>query len=250
MHRFPVDDLSLQAISVIVGSLAILVTVAVAVFQRHVRRFSYDVIIAAPLFTVREGAAGRLKLYFDQQNISDATLLLIRLINSGTAALLPADFIRPVTLTFANEGRLLSAEVVSQSPSNLNVAISTTPTSVSIVPNLFNASDNVLLKCLISAYAGLEVDGRIVGVGSIKRARPLEGRTIVMLTAGLAMLAVAAQIIFSGHPAPPAPRFQIHDAIMIAAFVGGYLLVVFALAPVVRRLIEKRRASRTSSTAA
>lgn len=135
---------------------------------RTEKSLSYGIVSQGPLVDVKDEAKGRLQVLLDGKPVTNVTLFVIRVTNSGTVSIKPDDFVKPLQFSFAPANRILSAELVRQIPATLGASLKRDEKNVTLTPLLLNQQDSLTFKVLISGAAEKAVvGGRIVDVREI-----------------------------------------------------------------------------------
>lgn len=160
-----------QFIGAAIG-LAALILAGVALRKQFQRTaLSYQRIATTPLLSVQDELKGKLEIRYDGRTVEQVHLVLIKIMNNGDLPIRATDFEQPLALGFGDPPtKILSAEVVGRSTLDLQPGLTIEPTApvLSMEPVLFNPSDWVTLKVLVSQFSDVVIArGRIVGVASI-----------------------------------------------------------------------------------
>jgi hypothetical protein len=185
-----------QFASAVLALVAIAISAVLYLLQRRRKALSYEVVSCTPLLSVREEVKGRVQIVFDDTSVSDAHMVVIRVLNSGNVPIIPSDYVRPVKFDFGEIAQILSAEVMETSPDNIEACID--PETLELMPVLLNSSDSIMLKILLARFDGtINMDGRIVGVKQIrtatKRSLPIAAM-LIGITVTMAGLLLALSI--------------------------------------------------------
>lgn len=157
-----------QSIGVILALVAIFVTVLIALFQRSRKSLSSSIMSTSPLYTLHPESKERLRVLFDGKEIKNANLVLIRIMNSGNAPILPTDYEKPISIDFSKNVTVLSSELIESIPKKLSLAPINRNTAVEIPPILLNPNEGFTLKILIDNFDNsIQIVSRIAGVRHI-----------------------------------------------------------------------------------
>jgi hypothetical protein len=186
-----------QFVAAVVGVVAVVATIWVWQASQSDKALSYEVLSAASVVNVQPGVQRAVEVRVNGVPVSDPSLAVVRLRNTGDAPIPSVDFEGPLTLRF-DGGSVLSAEVTDTQPPRLTTSLSFTGELVSLAPLLFNAGDSVTVTALLDKQpADIAVDGRIIGVSRITRQEPDDGNLEVWQLAvilGMTVLAVLVLI--------------------------------------------------------
>jgi len=194
-----------QFIGALLAFSAIVISILLYWMQRRRKVLSYEIVSRTPLLSVEEEVKGKLQILFDGSPVQDVHLVIIKVMNSGNMPIVSADYERQVRIAFGENTRILTAEVSETSPDNLEASVSLESKAVVLAPILLNSGDSITVKMLVSQFdREISVDGRIVGVKTIKRAG--EGRVqYYILTMGGMVLTLVGTIVLTRSSPPPPP---------------------------------------------
>src|SRR5947209_7742477 len=105
-----------QFLGVIFAFLAIILTIALYLKQRQHKALSFRVLSDTTLLSVEDDIKGRVKIFFDDQQIDEVSLFILEIVNSGNASIAKDDYEQPVTLNLNEGAIILSSEVVKTVP--------------------------------------------------------------------------------------------------------------------------------------
>lgn len=154
---------------VVIGAIALIVTIVIYFLQRNVKRFAYRILTETSLVSVGRKVRGKIKVFYDDKEIENLYLVVLEIINNGNFEIRTSDFEeQPITINFP-KSNLVSVEVSKTSPKSLKPAISYEPTQVTIQPLLLNKKDSFTLELIFSKYGQMaEFNARIVGIKDIE----------------------------------------------------------------------------------
>lgn len=190
-----------QFVGAAFGLLAIVVSIVLYWTQRRRKALSYDITSLTPLLEVEDEVKGKVQILFEGKLVQDVHLAMVKIINSGNMPIVPADYVRPVSLNFGEEAQILATDVIETNPDNLHVSWSVESTKVELVPLLLNGGDSITFKVLVSQSGEISVDGRIVGVKEItaRRAQNTYQKLIrVLIIFGFGIMLVGALTVVLG----------------------------------------------------
>ena len=218
----------------ILGFIALALTIIFYWKQTQRKNLSFEVLYNTNLLSIDDVIKGKTQILYEGQLVQNVRLYAIKLINSGNVAILDTDYVRPVYLDFGNDSSILSAKVAKTSPSNLSPCVTTEKTRIIIDPLLLNSGDFIELEILLSQPTEYRqtlasIDGRIVGVKSIKQINKLGQNRIIRLysvTAFITVLIGIASYVLSGFKYPNLiVIFSVAAALsLIGGLIGIYLI--------------------------
>ena len=120
----------------------IFVSVLIYARTRKFKEISYEVMTVASLLDIREEIRGQVKIVFDNIEVDQVHLIIIKIINSGTNAIKVPDTFssleRPINFSFGEKANVLSAKVGETNPQHLEVSVRIEDRKVVVNPSLIN----------------------------------------------------------------------------------------------------------------
>lgn len=167
--------------TVILGLLAIIVSIVIAGKQEKRKAIFYDVLSNTSLSSFKISNKLSMSIIFGRKRLEDVNLVYLEVWNSGNAEILPSDFYTPIKFEFGEKANVLEAIVLGTRPETIknNVSINYEQNYLAIQPMLLNGKDAITLKILVSQYTGkTNVDARIAGIKQIKALGDIEANGI------------------------------------------------------------------------
>jgi hypothetical protein len=159
-----------QFIGVLVTVIVGVISIILVLKERNKKALSYELVSHTSLLSVEQEVKDKLSIAYEGKPISQLTLNLIRLINSGNTPIATTDFVRPPTILFDDSSEIVSAEVSERKPDGLEASVTYNNTQVMINPTLLNGGDWFEIKILSSGEGNIaSVNGRVVGVREITK---------------------------------------------------------------------------------
>lgn len=198
-----------QFLGVIVGILGVVVTVIIFYLQKNRKRLAYQVLTETPLLSVGDEIKGRVKITYDNKDIQNVHLVVIKIENIGNVDIAATDFARPMAVTFPNS-EVLSTEVSETFPKTLNPILHIGRSGVSIEPVLLNKKDYLTIKFVFSHYENkIDVNAHILGVKEVesgfavtnKTPQPVEIIVLLAIACGATLMVGGAAAIMLVLPA-------------------------------------------------
>lgn len=119
------------------------------------------------------------------EEVQELSKALIAVTNTGRTPILKKDIVQPLSLRFTPESKLIDARIESSTPRDLGATLSLNRSDGSInldVP-LLNPGDQVHVSALAkSVKPDFDVNGRVVGVGSLTVIKGLPATTVAKAT--------------------------------------------------------------------
>lgn len=161
-------------VGVLLALLAILVSIGVYYAQKQRKRITVETLARVPLIAIgKEGIEG-LAITFNGEPLERATVVLIRVTNTGNMPILGADFESPLSFEFAGDSKILSAAVVSSEPPRIPIAVTIAGATATLSPHLLNPNDSLTCRILLLASESKFISfARIAGVKTIEDSRPV-----------------------------------------------------------------------------
>ncbi len=142
-----------QFVGVLLSLVALATTYLIYRRQTTIKRLGFGVLSQTRLLTVRMDARHRIKILYDGHEVSEPTMLLVRIVNIGNVPILTEDFDRAFRVVVDEMAIILSAEVAHQQPSDLDASINILASQIELDPLLLNPRDSVDIKILLSQYS-------------------------------------------------------------------------------------------------
>jgi hypothetical protein len=200
--------------------------------QSHRKLLSYELITNEQLLGGHAKELGDVKIMYKGAEVTDAHLVVVKIINNGSVPIKPQDFVRNPSLAFDEDSndinKLLDFGVSEKNPSDLDVSLlENEPLTIELQPTLLNPRDWLKIQALIRDFEGkISTAGRIVGVKRFGKLYPPLLRPSLVSLLGIALLLMGAPFA-AAHPG---------DEAAIIPFGVGLLLVVTGGAMLLERI--------------
>lgn len=153
-----------QFLGVVVGLLGVIVTIVIFQLQKNKKRLAYYILTDTSLLTVDDEIKGKIQINYENKNIQNIRLLILKIENIGNIDISSSDFEQPIIISFPNS-EILSAGLIDASPRNLTPNIQIDSSKLTINPILLNKKDFLTYKFIFSDYGNIiDVNSRIIGV--------------------------------------------------------------------------------------
>jgi hypothetical protein len=157
-----------QFITVIVGIIAIAITIIIYYSQRQYKDLSYEIISNSPLITKSKEIESNVQIFFDKKPVNNVYLVILKLFNSGNIPISAKDYESPLTFNFGEQASILSADVTKTEPRNLRVNLKEINNKIILKPVLLNSGDSITFKFLLSDFSSIiKPEARILGIRDI-----------------------------------------------------------------------------------
>lgn len=163
-------------LNVIIAILGIVVSALIAYFanwRRNKKSLSYIILTDSLLLTTGKETGRKLELLYKGETVSNGRLVNIRIVNDGKQPIVKSDFDKTtLDFIFADTAEILSAEIISVYPENLQVSVSFERNRILLGATLLNGGDFIDVKVIVNTpNLNLRPDGRIVGISKIRRVK-------------------------------------------------------------------------------
>lgn len=146
--------------------------VAVLAYRAQHKKMSLEYVVTVNARLLRRRLPRGLEIRHDGQLVDDATLSIIRIVNTGTEPIRQADFETPLLVSYDGVDDLVSAAVVATRPPDLHPRITIQASDVWIDPLLLNPGDMIECQVLSSGRAEeVTLGGRIAGLTMQRRSK-------------------------------------------------------------------------------
>ncbi|MFM9836462.1 MAG: hypothetical protein ACKVOA_10215 [Methylophilaceae bacterium] len=164
-----------QFIGVVVAIIALIVSVASLIYQARRKSLSVTICNAYPILPKKpQNMVNDFQIIYKGQEVAELTALTLRFVNDGGISIVSEDFETPVTVIFKKEATILSAEVVSITPSDLSPTLAQDTKALVLSPLLLNPKDSFSITLLVQGLNANHprdlypsVTARIKGVNKI-----------------------------------------------------------------------------------
>lgn len=153
----------------VVAVVGVMITVYFGRRQRNRKILAYQV-SSARVVSVRDEAADKITILYDEHPVGDVRLLTLQVKCAGNVPIASADFERPLTLLLGEKAQVLKSEVVKTAPEDLNPQYAIRDSTLEIEPLLLNPGDSLEMTALVSDLDNADhLDGRIVGINKFSK---------------------------------------------------------------------------------
>jgi hypothetical protein len=156
----------LSWVGVLVGAAALIVAYFTYRSQRGKTRLEFVVVSNARV--VPATISTKLEVTYNDSAVPDASVAIIRLVNTGDKAIVAEDFSTDLIVRLDGAEEVVSASSTQTRPVDLDPELNVRGNRVLITPLLINPGDMMELQMLASGLASLiTIEGRIANVGEI-----------------------------------------------------------------------------------
>ena len=187
------------------------------------KELSIRLVFASPLASVKTNFKGKVKIYYDNQPVEDAWLVVLKITNTGRKEITPTDFDKPITVSFKSR-HLVDATITNSNlkPLENKWIFSDTVPEARLQKMLLNEGDFLTTAFLISELNYdddtplFEYTGRIVGGKIVRRYE----RVI-----GIDILDHLARFVINSIPGGPIALFIL---LLVLYFLTENIIFLFA----------------------
>jgi len=215
-QEFQIDPLWQLIVTIMIPTLGVLIPIIIYFWQRQIKEVSY-VYSVTPLLRHEKEVIGRLQIFFENKPVEKVSLVLVKIINSGNAPIKAEDYEREITLSFGEKAQVLTCSVEETEPKDLRIPTVIEGNKVRLEKVLFNRRDWAKLKILVNNYEKFDIEGRIVGVKTIKNLKQTRGEIYVSI------MILIAYVIVLMYPYYPIPVLREVIATIVLSFGMFYL---------------------------
>lgn len=167
------QNLDWSLFATVVGVIITLVGVAFSIYtffsQKAKKQIKFIKFSPSPLVKKSRAYAEDLKIYFQDNEISEAYTIVFDIINSGNQPIDKGDFGGSVDLVFDENAKILKAEVLYTYPPELKeyAEIEVSQNTLQLSPLMINSGDEIYISTVVTYSSEAKVRGRIKGVNEL-----------------------------------------------------------------------------------
>ncbi|WP_147437326.1 hypothetical protein [Micromonospora musae] len=230
-------------ISAIIGAAALLVAYLTYLRQRNKTGLEY--LVVGNTRVVPRATPTDLEVTYKGSVVPDASVVVVRIVNTGDKAILPEDFRSPLAIKLHGANRVVSALTTKTRPVDLGPAVSAEENCCLIQPLLINPTDMIQVQLLASGLAAnVALEGRIANVGIKRRSDlpypPGTGPEGELANGFEKFMWYGMPAIFAALLAWLAVTSSANIILEIAA-VAGFFLFAFVINPWYTQFLIRRR---------
>lgn len=225
----------------VLAFIAIGATFWVYALQRPRKRLLMERVARVPLVTIGTDRIEGLEIRLNGELVESASVVVVRITNSGNRPIPAEEFEYPISLRFEKEATVLHAEIYEPSPKGLVVATKSKGRDLQIEKCLLNPGDTFLCRALVRDSRGrYEPSARVVGMKDIETSRPV---SIVKPITMVSCVAVALIAFFlSPSPSSKLPTELRPEEIpyLLAMLLAALTLLILMLSDLKTKLRSAR----------
>lgn len=156
-------------ISIIISLIGAAFPIYTYFFKRENKQIRFVKFSPSPLVRKSRTYAEDLKIYFQDNEISEAYTVAFDIINSGNQSIDKGDFGGSVDLVFDENAKILKAEVLCTYPPELKdyAKVEVSQNTLLLKPLMINSGDEIYISTVVTFSSEVKVRGRIKGVNEL-----------------------------------------------------------------------------------
>ncbi|GAB6076464.1 hypothetical protein [Desulfurobacterium crinifex] len=119
------NPLTWQILTAVIGGITIILGISQVILIRKKKELCYELLQNIPLIKIDSNVKNRIEIFFDGKNVSDVSLILFRIINSGNVPITRDDIIKPIIVNFGDNSKILELSIERKKPPNIEMDIIT-----------------------------------------------------------------------------------------------------------------------------
>lgn len=186
-----------QSVSVFIAIITLFFSIHISRKRPSRKEIICDLISDAMVLSAAEEVKKRVKFLLDNKPVSDLSLVILKVWNSGNASILPTDFRRPLKIDFGG-AEVIEAEVLETTSRGVKEEAKTSlkrnSKNLTLEPLLLNSKESINLKVLLTGHTTnkVQADTHIIEGG-------LQTRTSVWETSKISLIIWAIVFMFGGE---------------------------------------------------
>lgn len=189
-----------QFVGVVVGVIAIIVTLFVYFDERPYKKLKVEILSNNPLISINTDIAKEIQILYKDSPVQSLSLILLRFENTGTEPIRENDFSEPIQILLSQNAEIGEVSIQETRPNGIQL----TPTIIAnnqirLAKVLLNPGDQVVIKILaINNDGTLNINARIAGISVIEIQSVLENGSPEKSASGasVALWCLGIDIIF------------------------------------------------------
>jgi hypothetical protein len=237
------SDLTFQYITIILVAILTLAVGILAYLRRHTSKsLSFKIVNIIPMLSFRKEIRDKIKVTYEGNDVEDVTVFLLGFVNTGNVPVVPSDFIKPFSISFAKDVKVLTAELFESKPANMGLDLTSSPDTVTIKPLLINPKDSFTIKILTTkSFTEFGTDFRIIGVNEIKQIKPKLTEPNLFFMAYVTFMALLF-VSLVGYNSTKNDAFIVLGGISLLVLIASFVYVgLWVVVSIVRRYLLKRK---------
>ena len=156
----------------IIPTIVTVIVSAISIHQAYYygsKSLTYDIIDAKWLTKISQKSNKIKVLYEDKVAKDDIIITTVKFINTGKAAIEKNDFVKPISIDFTDDSKILDVIIGDKKPDALDVKYTFSNNKVTVSPLLLNSGDTFAFNIISDGINGKShVNARIKGVSNVE----------------------------------------------------------------------------------
>lgn len=222
------NNLNWNLIGGLLAGLSLLATIIIFILQKNKKRLAYEIIAETSLLTTKEKIEGKLKILYEDREVQNVKFFEIKIINSGNVGIPATDFEKPIKIKFSETSKILSCEVIENSPNSLDTKVILSEAEISIEPLLINSKDYFILKAIVSDIESedFKINARIKDVKEVKRLDE-SNQALFWQSLGLIFIITGMVLVAISDKSHEKINWTIENYINMGLLVAGCIFLLF-----------------------
>jgi hypothetical protein len=164
-----------QSLGFLAAIISIILTVIIFFQQQPNKKLTITLESGTPLVDVNPEAASNIEIRYNNQVVKNASIMRVRINNSGNQPISEKDYYRAISFSFGGS-EVVDYSIINSIPANIGAELKKVDTSkVEMSPVLLNQGDTIIVRFIIVSQANTSiaddflVEGRIEGIREIER---------------------------------------------------------------------------------
>lgn len=183
-------------LNVLIGVLAIAVSILLAVNSRSVHRLRVEILSNSPVVSINAAIAKEMEVRYKGVPVQTLSLILLKFTNAGNQPIRETDYSEPIRVSLSQSAAVGEVSVQETQPDSIRLTPTATGNQVELARVLLNPGDQAVLKILaLNNDSTLKVSARIAGISTIevrsvlgRNELPVAGLLIALMYVLIAML--------------------------------------------------------------
>lgn len=192
-------EFDIRLVAPLATTIGIMVSIYLWILNQKKKRLSFKVLSCEPILKLSGYARRHLQVRFDGQIVDDASVVLLRLTNSGHLPINVSDYISEISICFNPGALVLMADIRATAPADLDERTEARG-SLGLIKTLedrrvvlervlLNDGDSMTLQVVVRNHSGrLQVKGHINGISKIEEEKKYLLTPRLLTTGGVTIM--------------------------------------------------------------
>lgn len=228
-----------QAAGVIVGALLAILPFLFSVYILPKKELQVIIDSSTSLVDVRPEAVNDIEIRYKGQLVTNASVMQVRVVNSGNQPISEEDFSRRLSFEFDPQTQIIDYQVTNSNPPNIGMVLTqTVQYKIEALPLLLNAGDATTIRFIVirqdasSVLDSFRTDSRIEGIKNVPLISPSDansrGYSVPLLIALIVLLGIVLNI-FNAFLYPTKQAKKV--SLLVAGALSVLLIIILYLIP-------------------